>query len=123
MYNSNQFTSDLVNSYAWDTAIVFIQEFSGDSDYSKQKAFTSFGKTGETTDGINKDIRCNIYDMATNGSEFITETYARYIGEIGDVWVGGYYLYSQDYGLASTRQAGWVNSGSSTCTARPLIYI
>ena len=29
-------TSDLINSYAWDTAIVYIQNFSGDTDYSRQ---------------------------------------------------------------------------------------
>ena len=36
MYSSSNFESDLINSYAWDTAIVFIQEFSGDTDYSRQ---------------------------------------------------------------------------------------
>ena len=29
-------TTDLINSYAWDTAIVYIQNFSGDTDYSRQ---------------------------------------------------------------------------------------
>lgn len=37
MYNSKNYTSDLINSYAWDTAIVFIQECSGDKEYSMQK--------------------------------------------------------------------------------------
>ena len=41
MYKDTSFTSDLVNSYAWDTAIVFIQTFSGDTDYSKQKHRTN----------------------------------------------------------------------------------
>ena len=36
MYSDSNFTSDLINSYAWDTALVFIQEFSVDKDYSRQ---------------------------------------------------------------------------------------
>ena len=36
MYSSSNFESDLINSYAWDTAIVFIQTFSEDGNYSRQ---------------------------------------------------------------------------------------
>ena len=35
MYVDTSFTSDLVNSYAWDTALVFIQKCSTDNDYSQ----------------------------------------------------------------------------------------
>ena len=72
---SRNYESDLVNSYAWDTAIVFIQEFSGDTDYSKQiRLQSTIAKTGEASDGTNKDVRCNIYDMAGNVREWTTET-------------------------------------------------
>ena len=75
---SNQtqnYESDLVNSYAWDTAIVFIQEFSGDTDYSMQSRLQdTIAKTGEASDGISKDVRCNIYDMAGNVVELTTES-------------------------------------------------
>lgn len=75
MYVNKKFTSDLINSYAWDTAIVFIQEFSGDVDYSRQiRLQSSLAKTGKATDGSNKDVRCNIYDMAGNCGEWTTET-------------------------------------------------
>ena len=75
MYSSSNFESDLINSYAWDTAIVFIQEFSGDTDYSQQRRLqSSIAKCGEATDGINNDVRCNIYDMAGNTREWNTET-------------------------------------------------
>lgn len=76
MYSQEQdYTSDLINSYAWDTAILFIQEFSGDEDYSGQSRLQSTeAKTGEATDGNVKDVRCNIYDMAGNASEWTTET-------------------------------------------------
>ena len=72
---SKNYESDLVNSYAWDTAIVFIQEFSENSDYSKHNCLqTTLSKTGQATDGSNQDIRCNIYDMAGNVYEWTTET-------------------------------------------------
>ncbi len=80
MYAENDnFTSDLVNSYAWDTAIVFIQEYSGDADYSRQTAKNYVSKkllpdnTGERDDGTTDKV-CNIYDMASNCWEWTTET-------------------------------------------------
>ena len=77
MYSSDYFTSDLMNSYAWDTAIIYIQEFSGDNDYSIQSRLqSSIEKCGESTDGISKDVRCNIYDMSGNVKEWSTETRA-----------------------------------------------
>ena len=70
MYNSNKFTSDLMNSYAWDTATLFIQNCGTNSKYSRQISLnTSFLSTG-TTD----DKQCNIYDMASNVREWTTET-------------------------------------------------
>ena len=77
LYNNSNFESDLINSYAWDTAIVFIQTFSGDQDYSKQiRLQLSLTTTGDSHDNNNNyDVRCNIYDMAGNVREWCTETY------------------------------------------------
>ena len=36
MYNDSNFESDLINSYTWDTAIVFIQNCSNQSNYANQ---------------------------------------------------------------------------------------
>jgi len=71
MYETNSnYESDLVNSYTWDTAIVFIQTF-GQSNYSKQRRLSSnFLKTGEA-----EDEQLNINDMAGNLFEKTTETY------------------------------------------------
>ena len=85
MYNSNNFNCDLINSYAWDTAIVFIQKFSGDTNYSQQLGVNSTVSIQKCGDNIlndkyvesgdeNKDIRCNIYDMAGSVQEWDTET-------------------------------------------------
>ncbi len=72
MYGTNKkFTSDLVNSYAWDTAIVFLQLFDDREDksipYSKQSTNNLSGETKQ-------DKICNIWDMATNCWEVSTET-------------------------------------------------
>ena len=77
LYSENEnIQSDLVNSYAWDTAIVFIQAFSGDPDYSNQGPLqTTLATTGDAHDSNgNYDVRCNIYDMAGNLKEWCTES-------------------------------------------------
>ena len=61
--------SDLINSYAWDTAIVYIQNFSGDTDYSKQNS----SNTSLENTGVNSDEKCKINDMASNAEEWTTE--------------------------------------------------
>lgn len=69
MYNSAFFETDLMNSYAWDTAISYIQKCSEDSDYSIQNSLnSSINNTGK-----NGDEKCKINDMASNLSEWITE--------------------------------------------------
>ena len=62
-------TSDLVNSYAWDTAIVYIQNFSKDTDYSRQNS----KNTSLSNTGINEDEVCKINDMSSNTREWTTE--------------------------------------------------
>ncbi len=102
MYIRDEFESDLVNSYAWDTATVFIQKFSGDTNYSRQPGKNTTGrleKCGESllanvTNGDEViDRRCNIYDMAGNTCEISTEsTYNVTDGNIirGDDYYGDY---------------------------------
>ena len=93
-YNSNTFSSDLINSYAWDTAIIFIQTFGGDEarDYYNQNNSTSY-----TTTGGNGDEYCNINDMSGNAEEYLTETFS-YHNSSHYTTRGGYY--SSLYGFA-----------------------
>ena len=73
MYNSNKFTSDLINSYAWDTATVFLQTC-GEEKYSRKTSVnTTLSRTGTNTQST-KDVQCNVYDMASNVREWTTET-------------------------------------------------
>jgi len=70
MYNGNSYVvSDLVNSYMWDTAIVFIQKCSSSTNYAnKIDESGSYYNTGASS-----DVVCNIYDMSGNVSEWGTE--------------------------------------------------
>ena len=61
--------SDLINSYAWDTAIVYIQNFSGDTDYSQQPSLN----WKLTNTGVNNREKCKINDMESNTLEWTTE--------------------------------------------------
>ena len=130
MYNSNNFEGDLVNSYAWDTAIVFIQRFSGDANYSIQQGGNdkeSIQKCGDSIlyfvdSGDNvQDVRCNIYDMAGNVYEWTTETstaIACFI-DVPCVYRGGYYGHS-NY-RTSYRYSSSVTKGYYSF--RPILYL
>ena len=120
MYSNSNFESDLINSYAWDTAIVFIQEFSGDIDYSRQTRIqTTLAKCGEATDGTNNDVRCNIYDMAGNTREWSTES----TGSTSNpcVYRGGSYSTAVSYTGARSGYGATRNDG--TFSARPTLYL
>ena len=60
--------SDLLNSYAWDTAIIFIQEM-GNTNYANKKTVNTILKNTGTTG----DFVCNIHDMSSNCREWTTE--------------------------------------------------
>ena len=120
MYSSSNFESDLINSYAWDTAIVFIQEFSGDTDYSRQSRLqSSLAKCGEATDGTNNDVRCNIYDMAGNTREWSTETVPN--TDFPCVPRGG--LYDDSIYYTRHRGSSYTTDSDSIYSARPTLYL
>ena len=115
MYN-NKFTSDLMNSYAWDTAIIFIQKCTDQTKYSRQNSLNSgsISQTGTTT-----DKQCNIFDMASNLREWTTET--TNVANNTCVSRGGYYSNSYDY--TSYRCHNGTSDSSSLIGFRPIIYI
>mgnify|MGYP000448725667 CR=1 FL=1 len=87
--NSVGVESDLINSYAWDTAIVFIQEM-GNSNYAnKTDGNGTLKNTGEIGDEV-----CNIFDMAANIREWTTEysTHKNNLNALPCTNSGGYYL-------------------------------
>lgn len=76
MYSS--INSDLINSYAWDTALVFVQNCGSNSNYSNKRLNGEYSTSGTLTNSDKNDIECNIYDMAGNFSEWSTEIYSWY---------------------------------------------
>ena len=115
MYTSSNFTSDLINSYAWDTALVFIQSCSDDNRYSQQNSSNS----SLSTTGTTNDVKCNIYDMASNCYEWSTETAKN--KTFPCVARGG--LYSRSDVLASTRYGLRTTSNDLNYSFRPLLYL
>ena len=128
MYGSEaKVTSDLINSYAWDTAIVFIQKCgteSNSSTYSYTVGQSSTSTLQTTGTNILKatskvDKQCNIFDMAGNCREWTTETYSDSNGFC--VYRGGFYDYSYCY--TSTRNVTDTSGASSRYSFRPLLYM
>ena len=116
MYASNNFTSDLMNSYAWDTAITFIQKCTDKTNYANQSSLnTSFLSTGTTNDNP-----CNIFDMASNVPEWTTET----SGASNKPCVGrGGYYYNSYYFYTSSRNNGYTSNSGRDFGFRPLLYL
>ena len=128
MYKSEpKVKSDLINSYAWDTAIVFIQKCgteSNSSTYSYTVGESSTSPDEPQTTGTNKlkatskvDKQCNIFDMAGNCLEWTTETVSD--SDSPCVYRGGSYY---SYAYPSYRY----NSSTSYVygtSFRPLLYL
>ena len=116
MYDEQQpFTSDLMNSYAWDTAITFIQKCTDKTNYANQNRLnTSFSSTGTTNDNP-----CNIFDMASNVSEWTTETCSR--SDYPCVNRGAIFNNSTYYTSFRDYDASFSSVGS--VGFRPLLYV
>ena len=119
------YASDLLNSYAWDTAIIFIQTYSTGEDasnYASQNKSTSFANTGK-----NNDKYCNIWDMSGNTMEWTTEYSACSNGSKVSPCVRRGGLYSADLGEVRnyTSFRGYNSSASSGSIIgfRPLLYV
>ena len=128
MYKSEpKVKSDLINSYAWDTAIVFIQECGTESStYSQTVGQSSIKTSAPQTTGTNKlkatdkvDKQCNIFDMAGNCREWTTETYSNPNDPC--VFRGGYYENGVAY--TSYRNKGSTSNADSYSSFRPLLYL
>ena len=88
MYSDSNFESDLMNSYALDTAIVFLQKFDNRANKTSLKPYSQQNSLNTSSDGLasqgtnnlsdtsKQDVICNVYDMASNCLEWTTETYS-----------------------------------------------
>ncbi len=120
MYNSNKFTSDLMNSYAWDTATLFLQTCGTNATYSRQNSLNtgSIAQTGTNTQST-KDVQCNVYDMASNVLEWTTETTDN--SEFPCVYSGGSCYYNNDY--TSFHSFNTTSASFDSISFRPLLFV
>ena len=123
--NELVYASDLVNSYAWDTAIIFIQTYSTETDassYASQNKSTSFANTGKSNDKY-----CNIFDMSGNADEWTTEysTYSSTSNFYPCVHRGGYYDtdIGEAYCYTSNRYDDYTTDSHSYDSLRSLLYV
>ena len=115
--------SDLVNSYAWDTALLFIQKY-GQNNYSREIGESTTSQIANTGKNLLKstnkeDVQLNIYDMAGNCWESTTETYSD--ASYPCVIRGAYSTDSNFY--TSNRHEGGTSDSNSLRSFRPLLYL
>ena len=116
----NEIECDLMNSFAWDTAIVYIQKCKGDISYSK--ANDGVGSSPSKT-GTKSDEKCKINDMAKNVTEWTTEYSSSTISTYAYPCVcrGGLY-YGSSY-FVSYRSSNGATGRSTYVGFRPLLYV
>ena len=128
MYSDSNFESDLMNSYAWDTAIVFLQKFDNRANkaslkpYSRQNSLNdslASQGTNNLSDASKQDVICNVYDMASNCWEWTTETYSD--STYPCTLRGGNYYYSGYY--TSFRVDNVTSRSDDFISFRSLLYM
>ena len=130
MYSSDSnFESDLMNSYAWDTAIVFLQKFDNRANkaslkpYSQQTSLNTGSLANQGTNNLSdaskQDVICNVWDMASNCSEWTTETYSG--SGFPCTNRGGYYGNSSIY--TSYRNYSYTSVSFGGISFRSLLYM
>ena len=129
MYSDSNFESDLMNSYAWDTAIVFLQKFDNRTNkdslkpYSRQNSLNTGSLASQGTnnlsEGSKQDVICNVYDMASNCYEWTTETFS--LSSRPCAFRGGSCVYSGYY----TSSRSYLDTAGSnyTFSFRTLLYM
>ena len=129
MYTGTPFESDLINSYAWDTATLFLQTFDNRTNKDSLKKYSiqtslNTNSDGLATQGTNKldtskqDKICNVYDMASNCIEWSTETsrYSNYpCTQRGGAYNGSYYT--------SIRGLSTMSGSDNNYSFRPILYL
>ena len=120
MYTDKLYESDLVNSYAWDTAIIFFQEFGDNSTYASKISVNSNLANKGTSGMSTKDVICNVYDMASNCYEWSTETFSS--SGYPCAKRGGS-CFSISYSYMSYRSSSGTTNAYNYYSFRPLLYL
>ena len=122
MYKNDSYVeSDLINSYAWDTAVLYIQAM-GNSNYANANRERT-GNTSLKNTGSTGDQKCKIFDMAENTLEWTTEYSTNVNSRYGCPCTnrGGR---SADSSLfTSSRSSGYSTFTGGGTSFRPLLYV
>ena len=110
--------SDLMNSYAWDTAIVYIQAM-GNTNYAN--AYDPNGTLRNT--GATGDEKCKIFDMAGNEIEWTTEYSTNAAGSIAYPCVSGGGGFDYSYYYARHRSYSRASDADMAYSFRPALYL
>ena len=121
MYINDKFVSDLMNSYAWDTATLFLQACGLDKYSIKTCVNSSHASKGTNSQDYigTRDNVCNIYDMTSNIAEWETET-CSYPGT-PCAFRGGFYSFMNRY--TNTRSTVETKKSVVDLGFRPILYI
>ena len=122
-------SSNLINSYAWDTAILFIQQKGkkeNSNSYSVQNGGSTTGEIALTGTGVlvntgEEDKQCNIYDMAGNCREYTTEIYSQSTQPYASR--GGYSSNHDSTRNARIRYGNTPTNIDALLSFRPILYL
>ena len=109
-------TTDLLNSYMWDTALKYIDYYTN-SNFSTTTGLGNAGRKNSSavaSGSYSDDIKCNIADMSGNVREWTTEYYSSRSPYVGR---GGYY---GDSHAACTRY--YYSTGTNVLGFRCALY-
>lgn len=122
MYEENEnFSSDLINSYAWDTLIIFIQQCSDSKKYSQQCSLNNELAEKGTNNKEIQDKICNVFDLSSNCYEFTTESHMPYSPGVSR---GGYYTVGNNgKDSTSTRHSHAQSASYADISFRPILYL
>ena len=110
--------SRLCSSYAWDTALKFIEI--KDDSYPTNSVGGNYNNILEKT-GYDKRHLCNIYDMGGNAGEYTTEICSSLANP--NVNRGGYFGQTSEYGPAGYRSSASDAHANTGTTFRITLYI
>ena len=118
-------SSDLMNSYAWDTALMYIQ-LMGNENYANIELN---GNEILKNTGSTEDQKCKIFDMAGNTQEWTTEYSSAWHGGDDGAWYpavarGGYSRNENTiYGKVMCEKYSWIGSQLRIKSFRPVLFL
>ena len=125
MYSGNSYVvSELISSYAWDTALNFICQTNSEGYIlatTRSSSYGQFGASMQNTGTDEADNYSNIYDFLGNCKEWTTEAYYR--SDQSDVYRGGSF---NDYSVrnyAAHRDSWSEGYFTDNISARIQLYI